>query len=44
VARTKILVVDDDRKIVDLVRAYLEKDGYRVLTAYDGLQALELAR
>ena len=43
-ARTKILVVDDDRKIVDLVRAYLEKDGYRVLTAYDGLQALELAR
>lgn len=43
-ARTKILVVDDDRKIVDLVRAYLEKDGYRVLTAYDGLQALDLAR
>lgn len=43
-ARTKILIVDDDRKIVDLVRAYLEKDGYRVLAAYDGLQALELAR
>ncbi|MFQ5858884.1 MAG: response regulator transcription factor, partial [Anaerolineae bacterium] len=39
-----ILVVDDDRKIVDLVRAYLEKDGYRVVTAHDGLQALELAR
>ena len=43
-AKTQILVVDDDRKIVELVRAYLEKDGYRVLTAYDGLQALELAR
>ncbi len=43
-AKTKILVVDDDRKIVDLVRAYLEKDGYRVSAAYDGLQALELAR
>jgi len=43
-ARTKILIVDDDRKIVDLVRAYLEKDGYRVLAAHDGLQALELAR
>lgn len=43
-ARTRILVVDDDRKIVDLVRAYLDKDGYRVLTAYDGLQALDLAR
>ena len=43
-ARTRILVVDDDRKIVDLVRAYLDKDGYRVLTAHDGLQALELTR
>ena len=43
-ARTRILIVDDDRKIVDLVRAYLEKDGYRVLTAHDGLQALEVAR
>jgi DNA-binding response OmpR family regulator len=40
----KILIVDDDRKIVDLVRAYLEKDGYRVSVAYDGLEALELAR
>jgi len=43
-ARCKILVVDDDRKTVDLVRLYLEKDGYRVLTAHDGLQALEMAR
>ncbi len=43
-AKTKILVVDDDRKIVDLVRAYLERDGYRVSAAYDGLQALEQAR
>ena len=40
----KILIVDDERKIVELVRAYLEKDGYQVLTAHDGLQALELAR
>lgn len=43
-AKSKILVVDDDRKIVELVRLYLEKDGYRVSAAYDGLQALELAR
>ena len=42
--KRKILVVDDDRKIVDLVRLYLEKDGYRVSVAYDGLQALEMAR
>jgi two-component system alkaline phosphatase synthesis response regulator PhoP len=42
--KRKVLVVDDDRKIVDLVRLYLEKDGYHVLAAYDGLRALELAR
>lgn len=43
-ADAKILVVDDDKKTVDLIKLYLEKDGYRVLTAYDGSQALELAR
>ncbi len=42
--RRRILVVDDDPKIVELVRLYLEKDGYRVLVAYDGLEALDLAR
>src|SRR5215470_4136231 len=40
----KILVVDDDRKTVDLLKLYLEKDGYQVLVAHDGRQALELAR
>jgi two-component system OmpR family response regulator len=40
----KILVVDDDHKIVDLAKMYLEKDGYRVIVAYDGRAALELAR
>lgn len=44
IAKHRILVVDDNQKIIDIVRAYLEKDGYVVLTAYDGLQALELAR
>jgi len=39
-----ILVVDDDRKLVELVKLYLEKDGYRVLVAYDGQEALKLAR
>jgi DNA-binding response OmpR family regulator len=43
-ANRKILVVDDDRKIVDLARMYLEKDGYHVIAAYDGRAALELAR
>jgi len=40
----KILVVDDDCKTVDLLKLYLEKDGYQVLVAHDGRQALELAR
>jgi DNA-binding response OmpR family regulator len=39
-----ILVVDDDRKTVDLICLYLEKDGYRVMEAYDGRQALDIAR
>jgi DNA-binding response OmpR family regulator len=40
----KILVVDDDKKIVELVSLYLRRDGYGVLAAYDGREALELAR
>lgn len=39
-----ILVVDDDRKIVALVRAYLEREGYHVIAAYDGREALRQAR
>jgi DNA-binding response OmpR family regulator len=39
-----ILVVDDDRKTVDLVRLYLERAGYGVQVGYDGRQALQLAR
>ena len=39
-----ILVVDDDRNVVELCRLYLERDGYQVIAAYDGLQGLDLAR
>ncbi len=39
-----ILVVDDDKKTVDLIRLYLEREHYRVLMAYDGQEALSLAR
>jgi DNA-binding response OmpR family regulator len=39
-----ILVVDDERKIADLVRTYLEREGYRVIIAGDGPTALETAR
>ncbi|MGE5102628.1 MAG: response regulator transcription factor [Deltaproteobacteria bacterium] len=37
-----ILVVDDDPKTVKLVRAYLEREGFRVVTAGDGRSALDL--
>ncbi len=40
----KVLVVDDDVKTVELVKLYLNRDGYRVLTAYDGNDALQMAR
>ena len=40
----KILVVDDDPKTVSLVKLYLESDGHKVLCAYDGVEALRLAR
>jgi two-component system, OmpR family, alkaline phosphatase synthesis response regulator PhoP len=43
-ASKKVLVVDDDTKIVELVKLYLNRDGYTVLTAYDGNEALRLAR
>lgn len=36
-----ILVVDDDREIVGAIKKLLEMEGYQVLTAYDGLEALE---
>ncbi len=37
-----VLVVDDERHIVDLVRLYLEKEGFAVLVAGDGDEALAL--
>jgi two-component system alkaline phosphatase synthesis response regulator PhoP len=43
-AGKRVLVVDDDIKTVELVKLYLNRDGYRVLTAYDGIEALRLAR
>ncbi len=39
-----ILVCDDDREIVDAIEIYLSQDGYRILKAYDGEQAIELMK
>lgn len=41
---TTILVVDDDHKIVTLVAAYLQREGWSVDEAHDGLEALRLLR
>ena len=40
----RILVVDDDKSIVKVVRGYLEQAGYQVLTAADGETALHVLR
>lgn len=40
----KILVVDDERKMVKLVRTYLEGAGFKVVVAYDGQEALAVFR
>ena len=40
----RILVVDDDKEIVRIIRAYLQQAGYTVLIAYDGETALHIIR
>lgn len=37
-----ILVVEDEKNILDVIKAYLDKEGYNVLAAYDGEEALQL--
>ncbi len=39
----KILVVDDEKPIVDILKINLEKNGYKVIVAYDGETAAEMA-
>lgn len=41
---TRVLVVDDDRATVEMLTLALEMDGYEVVTAADGVTALEAAR
>src|SRR4029079_9518174 len=41
--RGRILIVDDDRKILDLLLDLLKLEGYEVATAVDGAQAIDLA-
>lgn len=38
----RVLVVDDDKNICELIRLYLEKEGFSVVLAYDGQSAIDL--
>ncbi len=38
----KVLIVDDDENIVELIRLYLEKEGFETVTANNGVKAVEL--
>jgi DNA-binding response OmpR family regulator len=40
--KTKILVVDDEQKVLNVIKAYLIKEGFEVLTASDGEEALSI--
>jgi CheY-like chemotaxis protein len=42
--KTTILIIEDDEDILFSLRDYLELEGYRVLTAGNGLEALELLK
>jgi two-component system, OmpR family, alkaline phosphatase synthesis response regulator PhoP len=42
-AQKKVLTVDDEIKVCDILKAYLEKDGYEVIVATDGKSAVEIA-
>ena len=42
--RLKILIVDDETEVVDCLRDTLQAHGYHVLTALDGMAAVDLAR
>ncbi len=41
---SRVLVIEDDRNIADLLRLYLEKEGYEVTIALDGLKGMEKFR
>jgi len=40
----KILIVEDEKDILDLIRLYLEKEGYRICTAMTGVEGLKLVK
>ena len=43
-AKATVLIVDDEKSIVEAVRYALDKEGFRTIVAHDGTRAIELAR
>lgn len=43
-AKKRILVVDDEKQLVDMLKMRLEANNYEVIAAYDGMEALECSR
>lgn len=41
ITKSKVLIIDDDVNICELIRLYFEKEGYEVLPVYNGIKALE---
>ena len=39
--KNRVLVVDDDKEIVEAIDIYLKNEGIEVIKAYDGMQAIE---
>lgn len=39
-----ILVVDDDKEIVNAIEIYLSKEGYHIIKAYDGMEAIKIVK
>lgn len=42
--KTNILIIDDDANICELIRLYIEKEGYSAIVAYDGIKGLDAFR
>lgn len=42
--KEKILIVEDEVALSEMIKIRLEKNGYEVISAFDGVQALEMAR
>ncbi|OGL51331.1 MAG: DNA-binding response regulator [Candidatus Schekmanbacteria bacterium RIFCSPLOWO2_02_FULL_38_14] len=40
-ANIKVLIIDDDKKLVGMIKNYLEKDGYEIIAAFDGAEGIE---